>query len=121
MAAIRNACQLAVVRLQWELDFQVKGYEVGAKAERGVALPEWYVREPIPSESTRFYIEAFWDLTTERAIGIVMGQIPSSRLRSYARRNGLQGGSMMLFRAVLRALDDAYLKHAAKRRKAAEG
>lgn len=110
-----------MARLKWELEWQTRGYEVLAKAARSAPLPEWFLREPIPRESTRSYLTAFWELSTERQVGQVLGPIPESRVREHGIRVGLQGGSMELFRSVIRALDGAYLEHATRRRKAAEG
>lgn len=62
-------------------------------------------------------MDAFWCLHTERQIGMCLGQIPESRIVSHAERAGLDGGSMVLFRAAIRAQDDVYLKWVEERRK----
>lgn len=89
---------------------------MAAKAERGADLPQWFLDEPVPDDGTRFVVAAFWELTTERAIGMAMGQIPGSRIVEYAARKGLPEGMMALFTACVRACDDAYLEWVAKRR-----
>ena len=59
-------------------------------------------------------MRAFWDLSTERPIGFTLGPIPGSMIDSYAQRAGLDFDTMDLFRAVIRMLDDAYIKWAAE-------
>lgn len=73
----------------------------------------------MPSDATRFYLASFWELSTERQVGQVLGQIPETRVREHAARAGLSDGNMTLFRAVIRALDGAYLEWASKRQRSA--
>lgn len=82
-------------------------------------MPAWADECPDLSEGDQFFMRAFWDLTTERQVGFSMGQIPDSRIDEYGRRKGLDSGSMDLFRAVIRMLDDAYLKWVADEQKKA--
>lgn len=55
-----------------------------------------------------FYIGAFWDLSTERQVGMVLGRIPYSRARAYGRRAGLRGAMLDAFWVIIRELDDGY-------------
>lgn len=61
-----------------------------------------------------FYIRAFWDLTTERQLGMAMGSIPWSKIDDYGRKSGLDSDTMDLFRVLIRELDNAYLKWASE-------
>lgn len=83
-------------------------------AARGQPDPEWLANQPelLPGED--FYMRAFWDLSTERQVGFTLGPIPGSLIDEYGSRNGLDFDTMDLFRAVIRMLDDAYIKWAAE-------
>lgn len=118
---MRDACAAARRRIEWEIALREKGYEVTAKLERGAPLPQWYLDEPVASSGTRLILDAFWELTTERAVGMALGQIPQSRIDAYGARLGLSRGMMGLFSAAIRTCDDAYLGWAAKRRERAQG
>jgi hypothetical protein len=52
------------------------------------------------------------DLTTERAIGMTEGPIPWSSIAAYAQTFGYDLDDL---NQVMRQLDDAYLKHMAKK------
>lgn len=84
-------------------------------------LPQWFLDEPVADPGTRLVVDAFWELTTERAVGMALGQIPQSRIDDYGARLGLSRGMMALFTAAIRTCDDAYLSWAAKRRERAQG
>lgn len=51
--------------------------------------------------------DAFWELSTERQIGMAEGPIPASAIHEEAR--GLSLDEMHGFRRVIRAMDAAYL------------
>lgn len=60
------------------------------------------------------YLEQFWDLSTERQVGMAVGPIPLSRAYEAAARLGLdEDNTATLVRAV-RELDREYLKHVNK-------
>lgn len=84
-------------------------------------MPKWYLDEPVASDATRICISAFNELSTERSIGMAVGPIPESRIREHGVRLRLDDGTMVLFRAVIRALDVAFQDHVEKRRKNAQG
>ena len=111
-----------MARFRWELEWQSKGYSVAAQLERDarLELPLWVQEEPVPDDGTRFSVESFWVLSTERAVGMCLGHIPESRIVAYAERKGLSGGSLGVFSAVIRALDGEYLNWAASRAKKAK-
>jgi hypothetical protein len=107
-------------RLRWEIEFQTKGYEVEQKLARGAPPPQWWLDEPVPDDATRFIVEAFWILSTERHVGMALGHIPDSFLVAYAERKGVTPAMMVAFRAAIRAADACYLDWAARRRERAE-
>ncbi len=71
-------------------------------------LPSWVREEPPPVPLQGFYMNAFWELSTERQIGMAMGPIPHSKILEYGERRGLGRVMMRLFVHVIRGLDRAY-------------
>ena len=90
--------------------YQRDGYSVEAAIRKGRSLPAWYLlwTEPLPGDD--WFMGAFWDLSTERPIGMGSGPIPWSALLRYAAYAGLTPGTMLLFRTVIHAMDREYLK-----------
>lgn len=77
-------------------------------------LPQWFLDQPVIPEGAEFFYNAFWDLSTERQIGMGLGPIPTSRIDERAREAGLDYDTALMFRQVIRAMDTAYLKEAQK-------
>lgn len=59
----------------------------------------------------RFFWDAFWELSTERASGSYgEGRIPYSAIRDFALDHGIaDSGSFRFFRTMIRAMDAEYL------------
>ena len=55
-------------------------------------------------------MEAFWELSSTRAFGMVVGPIPWHRMVQYAQHKGLEPEMLDWFVRVMRELDEAYLK-----------
>lgn len=91
---------------------------MAARLERDARapLPQWFLDEPVPDDGTKLVVAAFWELSTERSIGWVPGQIPQSRIEAYGVKKGLPDAIMGLFSAAVRACDDSYLEWISKRR-----
>lgn len=51
---------------------------------------------------------AFWELSTERGVGMGPGPIPISAIRAAGEALGLQE---QFFKPIVRAMDNAYLSH----------
>jgi hypothetical protein len=62
-------------------------------------------------------MEAFWELSSTRAFGMVVGPIPWHRMVQYAEHRGLEDEMVDLFVRVMRELDEAYLKWQTGRQK----
>lgn len=77
---------------------------------RGVKPPSWYSEEPHLPPGCGFHLRAFADLSTERQIGTVTGPIPTSQIRAYAARYGLEERAAEQLEEIVRAADRAYLK-----------
>lgn len=55
------------------------------------------------------YLRAFWELSTERQFGQVVGPIPWSCIVAYGRHVGLDDSMLRVFERVVRSLDEEYL------------
>lgn len=70
------------------------------------------------AEHLHFHWSAFWDLNTDRPVGMGVGPIPFGAIDRYADRYGIADiDEFDAFRELIRAMDDAYLSWSAKRRK----
>lgn len=64
------------------------------------------------------FYRAFWELGTERQIGMATGPIPRSAIRDYALEEGMGETDAMIFMRVIRAMDNAYMTALAAKRAA---
>ncbi len=79
--------------------------------DRGQPAPDWYLDRPELSESEMFFLEAFEELTDDRAHGATsVGRIPWTARQQYAERHRLDEINQETFHAVLKRLDGVYLK-----------
>ncbi|GGE18123.1 hypothetical protein GCM10011390_41640 [Aureimonas endophytica] len=65
------------------------------------------------SPGTETWLSAFWEISSERQIGMGLGQVPGSAIDRWAAKLGVAEPGM--FRACIRAMDGVYLDHANKR------
>lgn len=72
--------------------------------------PEWARDRPQIAHGDEWYINAFWELSSTRAVGFSPGPIPWHHIVAYASRAGLSESMITLAVRVIRALDTAYLK-----------
>lgn len=56
-----------------------------------------------------WYIHAFWELSTTRAVGFAPGPVPWHHVVDYAERAGLDEGMIAVAVRVIRKLDYVYL------------
>lgn len=56
------------------------------------------------------YLHGFWELSSCRQFGEVLGPIPWNRIVDYSILKGLDLAMMNVFEHVIRELDEAYLK-----------
>ena len=71
-------------------------------------MPAWVDEEPATAPGDSFYMQAFWDLSTERQLGFTVGPIPVSRIHSYPGVRHMSPAMMWMFESVIRAMDSAY-------------
>ena len=73
-------------------------------------MPQWYLDEPEIDPINTFYLQAFYDLSTCRSIGQILGPIPWNIVVQYAEHVGLEIDMTDLFIRVIRSLDKAFLE-----------
>lgn len=90
----------------WHLDNPDAAARRKAIEEKGRTIPErlW---PPDVWPGAELWLEAFWELGTERQIGMAVGPIPASAIRAYTA--GWPEDEAERFRLVIRRLDAAYL------------
>ncbi len=89
--------------------FERDGWSVESAKKKGRELPKWYLDEPEMDPVNNFYLQSFYDLSTCRSIGQVMGPIPWNIIVQYAEYSGLELDITDLFIRVIRSLDLVYL------------
>jgi hypothetical protein len=79
-------------------------------AERGRDAPGGFYDRPEVEPHLTWLWNAFWELGTERQLGMSIGPIPGSKIREYLRDEmELHGAEYDRARAILRKADDAYV------------
>jgi hypothetical protein len=74
--------------------------------ERGHSVPAAYLKRPRLHPQFQFYWDAFWELSSDRQVGMAIGRIPFSSIDRYAQRYDLdQVDEFDLFREVMRSMD----------------
>src|SRR5690606_11766519 len=95
-------------RLLWELRWERDGFSVEAALAKGRPIPDWAKEEPQLLPGDEFYVEAFWELCSERLMP--MGQIPWRSIVEYGRHKSLDDDILPVFHTVVREMDRAYLR-----------
>lgn len=88
--------------------------------ERGAPIPSWVDEEPEGMAADSYYMQAFWDLSTERQLGFTVGPIPQSAIQRYPGVDQLSPAMMALFKAVITDMDSTYRDWAESERKKAQ-
>lgn len=101
--------------MRWELDWQEKNFVAQAAIERGQPVPEWLLNEPLLLPGDRFYISAFYELSTCRSFGMTVGPIPWRDIIYYAQFAQLDDDLLSVFVRALRAMDAVYLEYVKKK------
>lgn len=88
---------------------------LAAQMERdGVELPANLATQPLLPVGLVTFIEAFYDLDTERNHGMSLTRIPWSRIVAYGEHYGYDVDELVFF---IREMDDAHLDRLAKESK----
>lgn len=102
--------------MEWELRAGREAWVIPLAVERNQPLPAWVDEEPDLEPLERFFLDAFWDLSTCRALGMVIGPIPTTAMREYADRYQLDWENSRDFVTILREMDAGFLDwHRTKR------
>lgn len=78
--------------------------------EKGRPAPDWFYDEPLLYPGDDFFLRAFWDLSTERQLGMSVGPIPWSRIQQYGGHSSVNSDMMVVFTLVVRTMDQGYLE-----------
>lgn len=57
-----------------------------------------------------FYMRAFWNLSSERQFGQVLGPIPWSKIIDYGERRKLDDAMVGVLEHVVREMDECYIR-----------
>jgi hypothetical protein len=83
-----------------------KSSYLDALLEQGKPVPGEYLRRPRLHPQYQFYWDAFWELSSDRQVGMAVGRIPFSAIDRYAERYGLaEVDEFDTFREIMRSLD----------------
>ena len=79
--------------------------------EKGRPIPD-YLLSPERLPGTQDVIDAFWELSTERAFAMGgVGPIPYSKIVDHLDRGGYESQDAVTFRRCIRAMDKAFMDH----------
>lgn len=73
-------------------------------------MPPAFTKRPRLTHRLEFAFHAFWELSTDRQVNMVLGPIPSRSIREFARDCGIAGERFDAFVASIRVLDGEYLR-----------
>jgi hypothetical protein len=80
----------------------------------GMPLPEAYANKPTLLTGLEFYWKAFWELSSDRSLGMAEGPIPWSSLDRYAVRYDIFDEEFYRFSSIIRTMDSEYMKFRSK-------
>ncbi|WP_210482755.1 phage tail assembly chaperone [Microvirga antarctica] len=75
-------------------------------------MPAAYLDRPLLDPHLQLYWDAFWELTSDRPVGMSVGPIPFSSIARWAQCYGMSAvDNLERLRVIVRALDGESLKH----------
>ena len=85
--------------------------------DRGREAPDDFYDRPEIAQHLGWLWSAFWELTSERQLGMAIGPIPGSKIREYMRDElGLDGAQYDYACTVIRNVDNEYVAMLNRRR-----
>lgn len=87
----------------------------------GTPLPDKIKNRPYLIDGLMFYWRAFWELSTDRDIGMGEGPIKWSTVNTYAIRHDVQGDEFDILVLIMKGMDTVYLEKRAAQNKKAMG
>lgn len=82
----------------------------------GDPIPEALADKPELEAGLDFYWYAFWEMSSDRQIGMAEGPIPWSTMDRWSRRHDIVGDEFDRLLIMIKNMDGVYLKHRAKAR-----
>jgi hypothetical protein len=82
-------------------------------------LPPTMQNKPELLAGLEFYWRAFWELSTDRDIGMAEGPIPWTAMNQYAARYDVQGDEFDRFVLLIKAMDSVYIERRSAQHKKA--
>lgn len=73
-------------------------------------VPDSIKNKPQVPVGLEFVWRAFWELSTDRDLGMAEGPIPWTAMNDYAYRYGLMGDDFDYFVLLLKAMDSVYIE-----------
>ena len=71
-------------------------------------IPDAILNSPTLTLGLGMYWEAFWELCSDRAIGMMEGPIPWRAIRLYGKDYGLESLDLKRFHTIIRGMDNEY-------------
>jgi hypothetical protein len=87
----------------------------------GGKVPDKFANAPELRTGLQFYIEAFFELDSDRYLGEIPGRIPWTAIKAYAAANELDEDQTADLFYLVRQLDDEHMKRQAERLKKGMG
>ncbi len=75
---------------------------------------------PLVSEKAKFFFRAFYELESDRQVGMDTGPIPFTAINQYAHEYGLNKREREAFNRIIRRIDDKVIMLRAEKRKREE-
>lgn len=85
--------------------------------QNGMPLPDFIKNEPELMPGLEMFLQAFWDLSTCRQMGMGLGPIPWTSIENYATISGGDEEFTQDLHYHIRRLDQAYLNWASEKNK----
>jgi hypothetical protein len=98
-------------RLEYDLRYQKEGKQWELLAARGRKAPDWFTVNPQLMPGEDFFFQAFWDLNSDRNVGMSLGPIPWSSIQTYGLSKGLECDMIELLHVVIRSMDELFLRY----------
>ena len=87
----------------------------------GGKVPDKFANAPELRQGLQFYIEAFFELDSDRDFGEIPGRIPWTAIHAYSKANELDEDQTADLFYLVRQLDDEHMKRQAERLKKGTG
>ena len=76
----------------------------------GMPLPQKYIDKPELTPGLEFYWRAFWELSTDRGVGMGEGPLPWTAMDRYGLRYDLYDEDFDRFVLVMKGMDLVYMQ-----------